>query len=491
MSRSYSKGAALCALGFVSTLLACSSDSSGSRAGGFGGTGDRGIPSAQPGANSDAGVANGGSSFWLQVSADDSTSMASAQIAKVEGASRVGLHRHEFMNYYDPPQGLFGAEPWAITGSPAPSIAFGLSAATEPLVTDADGGTSSELAMTLQLVSAPVDSTTRRPWNLVFCVDVSGSMMEGGKMEFVKSALLASLGRMRAGDHLTLVTFSSGATLVYDDLTWPQDEQEIRASFQALVPEGGTNMIAGLRIAYERAAAQRESSRLTRVLVFGDGDANVGDTDLATFREATRVGNEEGIYLSSVGVGFNFDWARMDQLADAGKGASVFLPNAEEAMRQFGTEQFTKLVEVAADEVDVELELPVGLTLADFSGEETSTDPNARVPSVILAAGDDLTMLARFRYTDASVLDGPMTVRVQLRPLGTGELVTFERTVAHVTDLLVPVGGASRRARLVDDFARRTIGDPGAPTAEELLARIADVPAADPGLLDIASQLAR
>ena len=69
------------------------------------------------------------------------------------------------------------------------------------------------------------------------------------------------------------------------------------------------------------------------------------------------------MYLSSVGVGSDFDWARMDQLADAGKGASVFVPNAEEATRLFATEQFTKLVEIAADEVDIELELPAGFAL--------------------------------------------------------------------------------------------------------------------------------
>jgi len=425
-------------------------------------------------------VVTEGDHFFIQLSADDSTSMASAQITKLEFAPNPALHRHEFTNYYDPPRELFAAEPWALVAEPTATIDLGVEIVNHAPTETAPGS----ITFVSSLQADPIETAARRAWNLVYCVDVSGSM-QGEKMAFVRQSLLASLARLRDGDRITLVTFSTDAALIFDDLAWPADESTIRAAFSALEATDSTNMIAGLRLAYERARAHHAGGALTRVLLFGDGDANVGILDIAAFRDETRIGDEEGIYLSSVGVGFGFDWTRMDQLADAGKGASVFLPNAAEAMRLFGTEQFTKLVEIAADEVDVELELPVGLTLVDFSGEEVSTDPNRRVPTVVLASGDDLTMLARFSYTDAAVLDAPMTIRVTMRPLGTGEITTFEQTFASVSMLFRDGGDFYRRATIVDDYANVRIGNPDAPSASSIVAAIDAFPTIDWGLAEI------
>lgn len=437
-----------------------------------------------PSTGADAGLPTTGGSFWLQLSADDSTSMASAQIAKLASFSGFRLLRHEFLNYYDPPTGSFEAEDFALRGDPTETIHSGL----EAVDTTVEGASGGSITLFHHLQADPVVSETRRPWDITLCVDVSGSM-SGEKIEFVRAALLSALARLRQGDRITLVTFSNSASLRFENLEWPASEATIRSQIQSLAADGGTNMIAGLDLAYERAQAHHAVGRLSRVLLFGDGQANVGDTDLARFNEATRIGNEEGVYLSSVGVGSDFDWVRMDQLADAGKGASVFLPNAEEAMRMFATEQFTKLIEIAADEVDVELELPAGLVLADFSGEEVSTDPNQRVPSVVLASGDDLAFQARFEYADEAVLDGPALLRIRLRPLGTGVVVVHEASVPSVRSLLRTGGASFERASIIDGYGQLRAGITGGPTAESLIARIDAIASPDPGLAEIRSLL--
>lgn len=411
--------------------------------------------------------------YWLQLSADDSTSMASAQLARL--GTTTGLHRHEFLNYYDPAASLFDDEPWAVEEQLDPAIKLGASLV---LSTDADGGTQAELL--LQLRAKPVDPETRRAWHLVYCVDVSGSMA-GDKIVFTRDALNRSLAHLRSGDRVSIVAFSNEAETRVSYAQWPQDEGAIRTAITGLEPTGGTNMIAGLNAAYDLAGQHLSAGTLSRVLLFGDGQANVGDTDVQRFASLTRNGNDEGIYLSSIGVGSDFDWNRMDTLADSGKGASIFLPDAREVTRMFGSD-FYKLVEVSADAVEVELVLNDGFVLADFSGEETSTNPNQRVPSTILSSGDDLTMLARFHVTQQA-LDSPLSMRVSFKPLGSGQGVVTDRHFEFARDLVVTGGPLHARTRLVDDYARWVTT--GALGKDVVKSALSAHPVSDPGLAEI------
>jgi Ca-activated chloride channel homolog len=417
-------------------------------------------------------------SYWLQLSADDSTSMASAQLARL--GWDVALHRHEFLNYYDPAPDLSAHESWGLEGAITESIWLG---AKLVMRDDAEGGLIADLL--LQLRADPVVPETRRPWHLVYCVDISGSMA-GEKLQFVKAALLRSLEHLRQGDRVSLVTFESTAARRLTFEEWPGEKSTIEAAFSSLSATGGTDMSAGLQLAYEIAEQSLDPARLTRVLLFGDGAANVGETAIDRFASLTRSGEEEGIYLSSVGVGHDFDWARMDQLADAGKGASVFLPDADEVERMFGRD-FYKLVEVAADEVSIELVLPESMQLVDFSGEETSTDPNARVPSVILASGDDITILARFSM-DEPTLAAPLSLRVSMRPLGTGELVVHQASFEAVDELVGPPGPLHARTEIVDDYARHVTS--ASPSRHDVVAAIDAYPGEDEGLAEIRALLA-
>lgn len=415
--------------------------------------------------------------YWLQLSADDSTSMASAQLARI--GQFDGLHRHEFLNYYDPAPELFDVEPWATQAALNESIKMGASLV---LSTDADGGTQAELL--LQMRALPVAPETRRPWHLVYCVDVSGSM-SGEKISFTRDALKQSLVHLRDGDRVSLVTFSDNAETRVSFAKWPQDQNAIRAAIDGLQATNGTNMIEGLNRAYDVAGQHQNPNTLSRVLLFGDGQANIGDTDVQRFSALTRNGNGEGIYLSSVGVGTDFDWNRMDQLADSGKGASIFLPDAQEVARMFGRD-FYKLVEVSADEVSVELVLNDGFTLVDFSGEETSTDPSQRVPSTILSSGDDLTILAKFNVTPEA-LAAPLSLRVSFKTLGTGELVTHDKHFVTAQELVSTSGTLHKRTRLVDDYARSVIGS--SPSKADVSAAITAFGTDDTGLAEILNLL--
>ncbi|MED5463874.1 MAG: VWA domain-containing protein [Myxococcota bacterium] len=469
---------------------------------------------------------------WYQLSTDDSTSMASAQMFKANFGGR-SLKAHEFINYYDPPSALRAQENWAVDtqlggihyafktvyyqdevpvecDKPTPEEVTpeegpaegnqdaeeGESPPSAPVVSDPPVPTEDcettetrQIAEVLFHMNAPqVPRETRRNWNLFLCVDVSGSM-SGSKMSFTREALAKMLGHLKPNDKVTLVTFDSNAHTVFSDLEFSANEQAISQAFSELSAGSATNMIAGLERTYELAQSNFDETMLQRVILFSDGNANVGETAIETFSGLTRINGQEGIYLSGVGVGTDYDWERMDRLTDAGKGAHVFLPNRNEVDLIFG-DYFTKLVEVAADRIAIELTLPPGIHLESFSGEEVSQNPEERLQNIVLAAGDDITFLARFVVEREAALNEAATLTLKFRPLSTNVELEEEITIAHFNDLIKEPGEFFKRTRLINDFAKLATNTRGRRvTQADLAADLAAQDSPDWGLLEIQSLL--
>ncbi len=438
--------------------------------------------------------------FWIQFSTDDSTSMASPQLFK---AGQYGGLPHEFVNYYDPPASMFEEETWSIEEDVNEDIRLGLKTTEAQTITRTypcgeDGSDQGfevvgeqecteekeVVDVLFQMRADAVPQSERRNWNLFFCVDVSGSMT-GDNLLYAKRALEKSLDNLKTGDRVTMVTFNSQAVLHFEDLEFTANEETIRNAFDNLEAGGGTDMRRGLNLTYELAQALYNTDHTNRVILFSDGAANVGDTRIAGFEALTRIGGNEGIYLSGVGVGHYYDMERMDALTDAGKGAHVFLPSIEEVDLIFG-DYFSKLVEVSADQVAIEMMLPEGLALEGFSGEEVSVDPEQRLQNIILAAGDDMTFTARFVVHDEAALDGAASLKVTLRPLSSGEEQIIEIEIDKFSDLIADPGVLFERTQLVSDFAKYATGHNGATrTLEELEADLEALDNPDWGLAEI------
>ena len=438
--------------------------------------------------------------FWIQFSTDDSTSMASPQLFK---AGQYGGLPHEFINYYDPPASMFEEETWSVEEDVNDDIRLGLKTTdahtitrTYPCGEDGEGQgfevvgeqecteEKEVVDVLFQMRADPVSQSERQNWNLFFCVDVSGSM-QGDNLLFAKRALEKSLNNLKTGDRVTMVTFNNVAQLHFEDLEFTANEATIRDAFENLYASGGTNMREGLDLTYELAQALYSENTTNRVILFSDGAANVGDTDIAGFENLTRIGGNEGIYLSGVGVGHYYDMERMDALTDAGKGAHVFLPNTEEVDLIFG-DYFSKLVEVSADQVAIEMMLPEGLALEGFSGEEVSVDPEQRLQNIILAAGDDMTFTARFVVHDEAALDGAASLKVTLRPLSSGEEQVIEIEIEKFSDLVADPGVLFERTQLISDFAKYATGHNGATRSlEKLEADLEALNNPDWGLVEI------
>ncbi|MCK6499862.1 MAG: VWA domain-containing protein [Nitrospira sp.] len=190
----------------------------------------------------------------------------------------------------------------------------------------------------------------RRPSaNLVFLVDVSGSMAPVERLPLLQQALRALVKRMEASDRVAIVTYASGARVRLPSTSCEQKDRILEA-IDGLEAGGSTHGEGGIRAAYEEASRHRIPGGVNRVLLCTDGDFNVGmsrqDDLVALIREKAA----SGVFLTTLGVGTdNFKDALMRRLADNGNGSYHYLDSFEEAQRVLVEQKDSTFVVVARD----------------------------------------------------------------------------------------------------------------------------------------------
>lgn len=185
--------------------------------------------------------------------------------------------------------------------------------------------------------------------NLVFLIDVSGSMSSSDKLPLLKKAFSYLVAQLTAEDRVSIVTYSGREEVVLTGCPGNQGEKIMEAINQ-LVASGSTNGEAGLQEAYRVAGEYRIEGGNNRIIMASDGDLNVGisaDEDLKAFVEQKRG---EGIYLSVLGFGTgNYRDSKMETLANNGNGVYYYIDGESEAERIFGSELLSTLYTVAND----------------------------------------------------------------------------------------------------------------------------------------------
>jgi Ca-activated chloride channel homolog len=193
------------------------------------------------------------------------------------------------------------------------------------------------------------------PANLVFLVDVSGSMDEPNKLPLLKSALRLLVDQLKPDDHVSLVTYASGTRVVLEP-TPGRERERIRSAIDQLAPGGSTAGAAGIQLAYQMARQGYIRDGINRILLATDGDFNVGITDFAQLKGMVEERRKSGVSLSTLGFGVgNYDEERMEQMADAGDGNYSYIDTLSEAQKVLVDEGNSTLSIVARD-VKVQME---------------------------------------------------------------------------------------------------------------------------------------
>jgi Ca-activated chloride channel family protein len=200
-----------------------------------------------------------------------------------------------------------------------------------------------------------LDEWRMAPNNLVFLIDVSGSMQPPARLPLLKSAFRILVDKLRAEDRVAIVVYAGAAGLVLPSTTGA-DKDSILGALDRLNAGGSTAGAAGIELAYQVARENFISGGNNRVILATDGDFNVGVTSHEDLYGIIEEKRKSGIFLTTIGVGDdNYHDSRMEMLADKGNGNYAYLDNLKEAEKVFGTELTGTLVTIAKD-VKVQLQ---------------------------------------------------------------------------------------------------------------------------------------
>ncbi|WP_296231341.1 VWA domain-containing protein [uncultured Pseudomonas sp.] len=230
---------------------------------------------------------------------------------------------------------------------------------------DVPFGVSTELAVTpwnpqTRLLRIAIKASDRSvdelpPVNLVFLVDVSGSMHRREGLPMVQGTLKLLVDQLRPQDRVSLVTYASDSKVVLDSAPG-RDKAKIRAAIDQLTAAGSTAGESGIQLAYQQASKHLIDGGINRILLATDGDFNVGISDFESLKQLAADKRKSGVSLTTLGFGVdNYNERLMEQLADAGNGNYAYIDNLREARKVLVDQLGSTLITVASD-VKLQLE---------------------------------------------------------------------------------------------------------------------------------------
>ncbi len=200
-----------------------------------------------------------------------------------------------------------------------------------------------------------IDRRERPAGNLVFLIDVSGSMAAANKLPLVKQALAMLVEELTENDSLAIVTYAGDAGVKLPATSGDQ-KGKILAAIESLSSGGSTHGSAGINLAYEQAAERFIPGGVNRVILATDGDLNVGVTSDEALVDLIKQRAAGGTFLTVLGFGEgNLQDAKMEKIADNGNGIYAYIDGAREA-RKVLVEQLTGSTITIAKDVKIQVE---------------------------------------------------------------------------------------------------------------------------------------
>ncbi len=183
------------------------------------------------------------------------------------------------------------------------------------------------------------------PSNLVFLIDVSGSMDEPNKLPLLKTSFKMLVEQLRPEDHVAIVVYAGAAGLVLEP-TSGKEKRKIIDALDRLEAGGSTAGGAGINLAYSVAKEHFKPNGNNRIILATDGDFNVGESGNASMERLVEEKRKAGIFLTVLGFGMgNYKDSKMEILADKGNGNYAYIDNLSESRKvlvnEFGGTLFT------------------------------------------------------------------------------------------------------------------------------------------------------
>lgn len=211
----------------------------------------------------------------------------------------------------------------------------------------------------------------RPPVNVAIVLDKSGSM-QGDKIEQAKNAAVEAVGRLSDEDIVSIVVYDNGVNVLVP-ATKASDRDMIVAEIQKIAAHGGTALFAGVSKGAAELRKFKSDDQVNRVILLSDGLANVGPSSSA---ELTSLGEsllKEGISVTTLGLGLNYNEDLMTGLASASNGNHAFIENAQDLVGVFNNE-FDDLLSVVATDFEIQIEVKDGVRPVRVLGSNADID---------------------------------------------------------------------------------------------------------------------
>ena len=302
------------------------------------------------------------------------------------------LRTEELINYfsYDYPRPANKARPFSITTEVGPS----------PWNPDT-------YLLHIGIQGYDVPRAQLPPANLVFLVDVSGSMQSPDKLGLLKSALRLLVRELKADDRVSIVVYAGASGVVLEPTAGDQ-QATISAALDGLTAGGSTNGGAGIRMAYALAQQAFIKDGINRIILATDGDFNVGTVDFEMLKQLVEDRREHGIGLTTLGFGTgNYNDHLMEQLADAGNGNYAYIDTLSEARKALVDEMSSTFMTIAKD-VKIQVEFNpatvaeyrlIGYENRALAREDFSND---KVDAGEIGAGHSVTAIYEIALTGSA-----------------------------------------------------------------------------------------
>jgi Ca-activated chloride channel family protein len=247
------------------------------------------------------------------------------------------------------------------------------------------------------------------PSNLVFLIDISGSMDKPNRLPLLQSAFKLLVDNLRKKDTLAIVTYGGGIGIALAP-TGGDNKQKIKDVIDSLVASGDTPGEGAIRIAYDLAKKTFIEHGNNRVILATDGDFNIGQTSEKELEDMIIRFKQTGIYLTCLGVGMgNYKDSKLETLAKKGNGNFAYIDNLQEAQKVLVTE-FTKTIYAVANNAFLKIRFKPG-TIQEYRLIGFDNKKNAAADSTSELEGGEVgsghSMMAIFEirpYAKDSVL---------------------------------------------------------------------------------------
>lgn len=208
---------------------------------------------------------------------------------------------------------------------------------------------SSNQLLTIAVKTKEADLTTNEGNNLVFLIDVSGSMSGSKKIDLLKEGFVKLLDTLSANDRISIVTYASGVK-TYAEGVYADEKESLKKIINSLTPKGATYASGGIQKAYEIAEKYFIPGGNNRIIIATDGDFNVGISSQDELKTFITEKAQSGVYLTTLGFGMgNYRDTTLETLAKNGNGNYAYIDSSLEIEKVLVDELSKTLVTVAKD----------------------------------------------------------------------------------------------------------------------------------------------